>query len=473
MIFKRTNKLLLGSLFIMATLLLQNCTKEIFIDYNSAKVEVSRIQTEDLGSIKILFTPSENTVKYEYAIGEESDLSLFEEGKLENTITVENNEKTEVAFENLDINKIYSVFARAYNSEGDHGGTSNIKEKPFGGNQLTSDVSYITPTSASFRLMYSEEFYLCKYFIGKADDKEAFLNGEVEFETIGEIDKQYYINSFELKPSTDYVLYAIAINRAGGKSNLIEQSFSTPSKEEAPNVELEIVNMDAFKAKFKISSNKKCGKMTCIIHEKDYYDWELGLPYGPWKNNWMTFVKNRESMPSLSVSTESNTINLVVPDFTFPVDKQKEIWVLIYDEEKAEYGIQYFSVDMEKTDESRPKAKVEVKVSDITAKGATYTYTFDENTLGFYYETIDADWYDKIKKTEQWHEFYMHEYLKNYGAKYWIYAHEMDGEKFEYTEEGGKPGKRYYAVACPMNFNGPGLGWSPEILLEYTTLETK
>lgn len=469
---KKSELLLPILIWVISLLSLQSCEKTVYIDYVVPEVGLTRLDAGQENSMKIRFTPSQSVVRYQYAISSdaESDIDKFISGEYE-TVEVMDTVEKEVVFNNLDEESLYTIFAIAYNESGETGPVAVLKDQDFPFERLSCEMSYLGPDYASIKMFYDHDISKCRYYLGQKDDREAFLNGETESMTMGEIKEFYNLNFYDLEPEKDYVFYALGYDLIGSETNLIEMDFRTPALDKVPYATFEIKYQDAFRGEYMIQGNDKCGRLTLIICEKGYYDFDVTQIGTAWKNNWMTLIKYFEDNNVYCVSSDKGFIDLENLDATFPMDKEKEIYLLLYDKDGKEFGVQHFVFETDKTDPSREKANVSIEISDITEKGASYTYKFDKNTLGFFYETVDADWYDSFKASGRWYESYMRDNLMMYGTQYWFYAAAEESGQFVFNETGGQSKKRYYAVACPMNFNGATPeGWAPEILAEYTTL---
>lgn len=230
------------------------------------------------------------------------------------------------------------------------------------------------------------------------------------------------------------------------------------------------MSQDIYRSKFELVPNEKCGKISAVVNFKGYFDANI---YGPesWMGDHITTLSNWETLGTMygynGCFAIGEPLVFSFDDVQFVNTAQIEIIALFWDKDMNPTGVQRFVVDKNFDNPDAPEATVSVSVGDITTVGATYTYTPDNNTIGFLYDTLDADWYDDFKETPEWTEFYIHELLLSNGM-YWCYCPDMKSDVVTFTENTGEAGKRYYAAACPMNENGTK-GWGPLALTDYVT----
>lgn len=452
-------------LFCMILSVLPGCETEVPEQIlPDATVTIVRTSDLDKTSFKVVFEPSENAVAYEYAIGTSSDESAFVNGALGN-VRVEGNEAKEVLFDKL-APGTYTVYARAFNNAGKSGSLASMTISTMKEADYNVSLYFMTDNSVSVKFEYTAEYTNFRYYLGKESDKEAFLNGELVDNTLKDIFGYYYISYFGIERDK-YMFFAQGEDLAGNKTDLFEIPVDMPAYEDIPNAEFKVNSQDIFRGQYTLVPNDKCGKISAVVNTKSYFD---SIIYGPanWMGDHITTLALWESLPMMNGSyAVGKNLDIKFDDVLFS-SGEVELIVLFWDKDLNPVGVKRYEVSKPEYDSSLPQAKVSISVSDITTAGATYTYEPDENTLGFLYDTVDADWYDEFCNSAEWTETYIHELLFEQGY-YWSYSGDVTDGKVIYQETTGEPGKRYYAVACPMNANGPGLGWGEMTMIEYTT----
>lgn len=429
-----------------------------------ATVSIFRTEECDTTSFKVVFEPSENTVAYEYAIGKSNEEDLFLNGSL-NNVLVEGNGSLETVFGDLLPDTEYTVFARAFNEADEAGPLARLDISTLT-DKYEISLYFLTDNSLSVKFEYSPDYTRFRYYLGKECDKEAFLGGELEDGMLTDIFGYYYISYFDIEPG-EYVFYAQGEDLSGAKTDLMEISVKTPDPDDIPCAEFQVVSQDIFRGKYILTPNVNCGKISAVVNIKGYYDATVN-GVANWMGDYITPLSLWESLPFMNgCYAIGETLEFSFDDVLF-TSSDIEIIALFWDNDLNPAGVKRFVVPKPEYDGSLPAANVSITVSDITASGATYTYVPDGNTLGFLYETVDADWYDEFCQSPDWNEYYMHNLLYDQGY-YWSYSGDVVDGKVVYQETAAEPGKRYYAVACPMNANGPHVGWGPMSMVEFVT----
>lgn len=459
---------------LMLSYVLISCEAE-YIDLNAPTISISQIESENPDELSILFTPQKGTANYRYAISTSSDYSTFTAGTMDGIETVEGEEAKVAVFDELTAGTYYYVYAQAYGKENQSGGIATYKVLFADKNAVTVVQQYNLSTSAAFEFYYPSHYIQCRYYLGTKDDKDAFLDGTLEgVKALGDLTAKTYVTYFYLEPEKEYVFYAQATDILGLTTPLFEIPFTTPATDKAPYAEFEVVYQDAYREHYRLTPNAECGKIICLFNEVG--EGAAGMVYGDgWNGDWMSLIQswNKGSSQNPELKTYSaigGPVEIIYDDLTFTYGSSKTMQAVLFDKSgQTPIGVQNW--DFKKVDmpSDVQKANVTVTISDITTTGATYTYVADENTMGYFYDTIDADWWDENKdKFLAEDPYYLHNLLK---ADH-IFAYPSDDENRTrtYTEQTGEPGKRYYAVACPANMKGPGMGWEDLVIAEYTTL---
>lgn len=429
-------------------------------------IEVDRSFSVDSTTATVKFIPSENATGFRYAIGLTSDFESFRDRTMNTSESVTGNEPLEKTFEGLEPISMYSVYAVATDGNGNEGSIATCKIVT-DDNDFSVQSSFLLPRSAAFSIQVSPDYSSVNYYLGQDGDLDAFLAGTVELSTLSNFDMQT-VNYFDLEPETDYVFYAQIFDRFGISAKIIETAFSTPAESECPSAEFSYEN-DIYTGTYSLTPKNGASRVAAIINTEGTFDNIINNAQN-WKGDIMTMIDTWKDIEAGQVYQSNGTETLDI-DFTTPTltcGNKLELFVLIYDENGQPYGVERFRCATPEYDEDLPAATATVNVKDITANGATYEYTMPENTLACMYDTVDADWFDQLKETDEYNEFYLHNYLFTQGYYFHYNDGTESGAEWTFTETAGQPGHRYYAVACPMNANGP-LGWGDLVMVEFTT----
>ena len=443
---------------IMVSLLpaITGCTQEMEIPGN-AQVGIS-ILSKDSTSCRILFTPDHESDYFTYAIGDDNDYEAFGEGLLDNTERAEGNSPVEIEISGLEPGHVYAVFAQCTDKQGRKGSICTAKFRTADG-IFRVELQYLLDKSAGFTIHSGMMFSEFKYYLGKPGEKDEFLSDKAEI-TYGENHESLTVNYYDLDPSTGYVFYAIAYDRIGAPGALVEIPVTTMAEGECPGAEFEAGTVDFYKGTYYLHPNADCGKIAAITGDRGEFDSYISYNEG----NVIALIEDRVSSGEAAVAENGETLEIGhVTDDMIP-GTEIEIYYLLYGNDGKPAGIGRILASTPEIDPDLPKANVSVEISSITHAGATYDFTADDNTVMFFYDTVDADWWDELKETSQWHEYYIHETLLSQG---FYYAYRQSHVRF--AETACSPQTRYYAAACPINANGPGEGWGPATMAEYTT----
>lgn len=467
-----TKKIYWSLAAISSALLFGSCSGESFEDPHIGKseVKIEIVGNSDPEMCKVLFTPSEGVTEYSYAIGTDADKDAFLSGSLEeNYGTVTGDEPSEVTFEDLEAG-YYTIYAIATDSTGVRGGLCTMRAfLPDG--YFRVEPYYLSDRSAGFKFNITQLYYRFEYYIGKEGDREKFLNGEVDKEVLTDISMYHVINFLDLEPATDYVLYAIAYDRKDVPTDLVEMPFSTYAEGESAAIEFNIKSIDIYKGVYELIPNEKCGRIDMIVSADGNHD-NLIENDAHFKGDIPLMVNNWCSVGGDGTASAVGTS--LVKDYitaSLTTDYPLEIYAVAYDMDfnvAAVYNFK-FSTPSFNSEAGIPEASIEV--SDITSTGATYTITKGSNMFAAMFETLDADWFDDLKNSAGYSEYYIHDLLFANG-QYFVYGNDMVDGKSSFEEATGTPLTRYYAVVCPMNENGPAedKGWGAMVLEEYRTL---
>lgn len=450
---------------ISAAALLAGCT-EMDDPGIKAKIDIAVAENPDSTSIKILFTPDERTAWFEYAIGGENDLAAFQDGSMEGITRVDGSEPCEVTFDGLEPTTYYSVFARAYTSDNHSGGTNVLKVSTLD-TRFRAELQYLLDNVAGFKVYFPQEFYQCRYYLGTAADREAFLSGEIEGEYASEISNFRCINYFDLEPSTEYVFYAVGEDRKGAKTELWEIPATTYSSDQCPNVTVS-ADIDVYNGTYTITPNSYCGSIIGLVSRQG----DIGDYFGGFNYDYIQMFTNWAETGWLntakSTGSEPLTVNFTTTEML--TGNPLELYVVIGDSEGAPAGVKIFEFSTPAFDENLALPNPgKIEVSSISNSGAVYTMEADQTAIGYFYETVDADWYDDLETSDPY--YLAGQFFANYTANNATgYLHYGSGQHV-YAETMGLSNYRYYAAIVPFNGNGPiEGGWGETTLEEYTTL---
>ena len=426
----------------------------------TAYVALEQVGNVSEDSFTVKMTPSENALSFEYALGEESDREAFENGTLEGILRRDGGQPFDAGFAGLVPRRTYTVFARAYDMLNTAGTVSSLKVTTFAGG-FDVGISYVSDRAAGFTVTNTMDYYKYRYMLGTAADRQAFLDGAAE-STEMKAEGEHTVNIFGLEPSREYVLYVTGYDRGDSPTPLYEIPVVTPAENACPGARLDIDQIDVYSGTYSFVPNDLCGQITAIVGTVGQYETMINSEAN-WKGDIMAMLASWSGIGMAATRMDGTlTVSFQTPELT--LENPLEAWVMVHDKQYNPVSISRFTFSTPSFDPNAGAAGVDVKVTSVTAAGAVYTFSPNDATLGTLYETVDADWYDGVRNSDEWHETYLQELLLSTG--FWHYTPTV----WTYTEQTAEPGKRYYAAACPMNANGPE-GWGEPALVEYTTLE--
>ena len=171
-------------------------------------VSIEFVGTPGVSDVTVKFVPTEETAKFNYAIGSEQDRENFENGDIVGMQTETSNQEITHTWKDLEAGEYYVVYAMAYDEDGAAGPVSAHGFKT-ASSDFVVETYYIGDNSAAFRITNTNDYYTYKYALGTAADKEAFLNDELaSIKTQSEV-FDWAENYFDLEPATEYVFYCV------------------------------------------------------------------------------------------------------------------------------------------------------------------------------------------------------------------------------------------------------------------------
>lgn len=463
---------MMKKLFNVATALLtaflplaSSCEKEVAEISTLPKITIERSGIPANDQVCIIITPDENTAKYVYAIGQESDRENFEIGIMDGIEEVIGNSRTETTFKDLEQNTEYIIYARAFNSNEDAGPIVSYNITTAYEESLLFETQYITSSSAGIYIDYHSNYSKCECYLGLPSEKDAFLNGEkIDTVLFDRAYTEYYYNAFDLKESTDYTFFVRAYDRCGAPVEFRQYDIKTLDKDECPEVTMTVNHIDVYKADLQFDANEKTGKIYTMASN---YNTELAISAN--RNNIMDMIFKEGSWGSsiygVICSDGKQQLRTELNDML--IDKDYYLYVLLADNNNKPVALYKYKYTTPGFNPNAPEGKVEIEISDITEMSAKYTFICDNNVFGFLYGTIDAEWWDNFQKTPDYDDKYIYQHLLAYGK--FAYKDEIKDGVIEYTEYSCQPQTNYYAVACPVTENGHYEGWLPAIFKKYTT----
>lgn len=459
--FLLTRLMLLPVMLTIAGCSFTGCVEndEPTLEFGKAQVSIEQSGQSTASGFTVVFTPSDNAVSFYYAIGLPGDTDRFENGELD-SVSVEGNAPETVVFDSLEPDTEYAVFAKAIDDNGIAGSTAMSLVSTADGS-FNIVAQYIGNDNAGVIFNYSSSVYTSlEYYLGEPDDYDAFVNGELEtgtFET--SLSGSTVLNYLSgLEPSHTYVMYCKGCGLMG-ETDVRTLEFTTSATGENADVTFDYTN-DVYKGTYTLTANDNCAYMDVLYSRKGQYLNESSDIVGSMAT-WSSIGFEAERISEKVNEREEVTTSL-------DCGAGREVWVVCYDENDQAQAVRHFEYSTPDYDENAPSSTVTVEVSDITSTGATYTYTPDENTVVFLYETIDGEWYDR--QIENNPNFDLWAYMEmNYSfPNIMVYAKELENGTFTWTESSGEPGHKYYAAAFPFNKNGDQ-GRQEIVLIPYTT----
>lgn len=423
------------------------------------------VTVEESAGGSVVITPhGDGVVMYEFAYGPDMTMEDFLSPDVKRT-AVYGKEPYEIDLAGLAYGSYYGFYAVAYDGNGIAGAVSSLV-LPLFEDDFTLEKTWVTESTAGFVIYCSGNYSSIRYYVGTPEERDAFLSGAIEGTVVVEPIEYAGVNCFGLVSNTEYVLYAQGEDRSGAVFNRELPFVTSENGSSCGSAVYEVLESDAYRTLFRVTPGGSTEKVAAFaMRESDAYTNDLVM-YGQ--------ANGRGNLVSVFEGWLSIGFNFEVADGVLEFDTvnplmqcevNTELYMVTMDASGNILGIYKHDLVTAPVDDMAGKAVVEIKVTDVTSVGATYTYVPNMETMGFFYDTIDADWFDEFRKTSEYDEYYLHNRLFSQGS-WFAYG---NGETV-FTEMGGEPGKRYYAAACPLNVNGPlNGGWGEMTLVEYRT----
>lgn len=482
------NKFLFISFAIACMSLLDGCKdpKDIYLTETEPTVALLQKDAAKRNSFTITFTPG-NAVAYEYVCTQEDNREGFVGGSIEGIVKVDNADPADIEFTGKAPQTTYTIYARAFDAQGRRGPVASIMVQTMpdfaDSDDLKAETAYTTNSSAGFRITGPLNFYKFEYALGTATDKQAFEDGTLEGIRERAESADYVANYFDLTPETDYVFYYRAYNRANVPTDVFEIAVTTKADGEGPEVAFEVVDIDVYVGNFAFTANSHCARYVISLSS-------VGGTFDVGLDDEFVSSGDTERVFQALLSTGSayqatGTARQLLPIYTPPMDDPMGVlanyyppvleagidfyaYVGMYDSDGKYAGAVRYEYSTPEYDETLAPAEVTAVATNITSSGATLEFTLSSNTLGFFFDTIDADAYDQAVATGKWtsynpdgtttlvdfHENFLRDMFfsrPDSGQGYFWRYYKNPTSFIDNTME---PGQRFYIAICPMNANG-------------------
>lgn len=426
-------------------------------------VSITLLETDDWSQCRVRFTPSEGTERFIYYIGQEEELSAFENGTLEGVDTLNTCKEQEVIFYDLELKKEYCIFARAYDSAGQPGGIAF--ERLFNKAEIKIEAQYITAASAGISIVMSDRWTSCRYHFGLPSDKDDFVSGKIEGVTVLEKER-LVVNRFDLTPETDYVVYLIPVNRMGIEYDMIEYSFRTKATGSAADVTVEYPVRDVCMLEAKIVPNQYCDRIVAVMSLNSVNSAKLDTDYDGDIDALLKSLGFGSEYEGRSYNGNPLTISGSMRSL-LKCDTKLELYIGMYDRDGAFLGAEYHMVSTPPFDKSAEEATAEVEIVQIVSGGSDWgvwhsvkaLVTPNKHTVGYFVKMYEATQYENMLKQENAEDKIREQLLQDYS---------MSNNPFVYgnhpiayiNEKIYSWCRKNYIVVCPFNANGVD-GWGP------------
>lgn len=422
--------------------------------------------------VKVSFTPEKGTAAYAYAIGLPGDAESFEDGTIPGYTSITNGEPMEVTFPDLEPGTVYTVFARAYNEEGEKFAPSELSVRTYTANFMVTEY-YVTDISAGFQVKTSADYYKYVYYLGKPGDLEAFRNDETESKTADEVYNFTY-NYWTLEPDTEYTFFVKGWDRQDNETKIFALDFKTePMGSDAiPNVTFTPGRADFYMQEYTVTPNAKCKQIVLRQSAKGYNDGVINFKYGyagdvmrmfdAWKDVDIEIMRCYTAKDKVLVAqpkTEEKTL-----------DNELDIYVLIYDENYKLSSAKKFANKTPSKNESASidDMKVEITMTKTSQDGVAFDIFTNEATRGYIFDIYaDADYKKAIANGFDPMTTFQDQMLVSKSTQF---GYDLREEGYTNNEIVYKLGATYHVVVCPVNENGPFAGGVGEVVIEHFTI---
>ena len=366
-------------------------------DTQSAKVELASVGDIQEDSATVSFTPSSNTIKYEYAIGQESDREAFNKGTLARE-TKEGNAAMEYPFTSLEKNSAYMVFARAYSAEDVPGPTSAIIVHTFASeNDIIVSENFTGYESFSVGISAIPTYYAVEYKMVTSVSEAviaAFESGEADPGKVTQesLFKKFYATFFDLEESTSYYLLLRGKDRLGNWTKTFVYETKTKAKSEGPSIEVTFDYNEFWLTGITFEPSANTGVyFLWYVEQGALENYYLSMP--SYAGDYFSYMKDLYSSGYNDRNIYNKKESLPYVNDGMELEKGYEIHILLTDKQGNPTSTIRKRWNTPEFDENAGNAKVEIAVVP-TATGGKYTFTPNDNTMGFFCETYTAELID-------------------------------------------------------------------------------
>ena len=445
-------------------------------------VSIEFVGTPGVSDVTVKFVPTEETAKFNYAIGSEQDRENFENGDIVGMQTETSNQEITHTWKDLEAGEYYVVYAMAYDEDGAAGPVSAHGFKTASSDFLV-EAYYVGDNSAAFRITNTNDYYTYKFALGTADDKEAFMNDELEAITTKSEVFDWAENYFDLIPDTEYVFYCQGQDRSGSNTQLFEIPITTYSEgsDEIPNFVFEEGPKDFYMQEYTVTPNALCKQLVLYQQPEGASD---GTMFGV--NNWKGLLldmfdswKDIENIGSVAygacITTAVNEeLKAQMTTVDLELENPLDVYVTAYDEMYNPYLVKKFKNTTPAFNSSAalPDASdFTITTSNVTAEGLdiSISYTSD-NTRAFFYDLVSGNYWENEIKGDM--EALKNKMITDYLNLAWCYnpAGKAIENNYVFSEDEQKtdavPGATLYVGVLAMNENGPiEGGWADAVAL--------
>ncbi len=452
-----------------AVLLAGSCSEgETVYDWDGSSAPVIE-RIEPVGPayadrVTVRITPGSGAAGYEFAIGTESDYGAFVTGTLDRQ-KAEGDRPAEHTFAGLERNSGYIVYARALREDGSAGPASNAAVRTFGA-AIEVAEQFAGDRSLAFTISPSVEYQSVEYALATTPDRtEEFetpgLTTDLEIIRESDVFREFTATYFDLTPDTPYYLYVRGKDRYGNLTETLVTESGTRPADEVPSVEISSDIADFWITRYTFTPNSLTGMYFLLYVEAGALD-GFYMSMKSYGGNYLEYL--------LSQSTSGK--NLYDTEQTLPyvhenqdLERAYEIYALVFDREGNPASVVRKSWRTPSYVPDAGTAEVGIRV-EPASNGATYYWSPNDATVGFYYETFTAelidghDQYDPGAKDEQWvKDFFTARAMSYLMGGHWNYRYlpELGYWEDRWTDDSGEdlePGTELIVYVMPLNANG-------------------
>lgn len=447
-------------------------------------VAITLLDTSEPYDIKVQFAPSKGATTFAYAIGTAEDEVSFLDGTIPGYTEVSNNNTLEMVFSDLEPDTKYVIYAIAFTEDIKRGPLSKASANTYTDTFMVTK-QYVSDNSAGFNIFCSDDYYKYVYYLGSADDKEAFINNEITGIQNRTETFEYTENFFGIASDQEFVFYVKGYARDGRETKLFEIPIKTAAldSDEIPNVKIEFGKQDFFQQDYTITPNAKCKKV--VFYQKREVDFnEVMNNKNNWAGNrmkmfnaWQAYTEAEITEMTQTYKATDNVLNASPKLLELDVDVPVDLYVLIYDENYQPSSVKHMTHRTPAFQEAlaTPKAK-DFEGTVVKVDGETQTIEFSVKYTGndltaYFFDIVDKNWYDGQVTTPGIDPYFLHDWLlKNKLTAGGFVYRNYNIEKLAYQDKELKMNSDFYLAICPMNDNGPRTGgWGEVVLLPFNT----